>query len=110
MKRQPRHQGHVVHIQDSRSGGWFILRDDTGAKFFGHRKSLLDPLANPALGWNCSFTILPPLPGQPLQRATEIQITKSTRGGSMEIGHDNGITRLILRSGTPERVIGDLLL
>jgi hypothetical protein len=109
-KRKPRHTAHVVHSQDSKSGGWMILRDDQGFKFFAHRKSLLDPTAQPALGWNVSFTVLPPLPGQPLHRATEVEIMKSTRGGQIEIEHSAGVTRLILRSTGRERVIGELQL
>jgi hypothetical protein len=110
MKLKPRHHGHLVHLQDSQSGGWFILRDDAGAKFFAHRKSLLDPTAQPALGWNVSFTVLPPLPGQPLQRATEIQITKSSRGGQITVSRADGETRLVLRTAGREKVIGELQL
>jgi hypothetical protein len=110
MKLKPRHHGHLVHLQDSQSGGWFILRDDTGAKFFAHRKSLLDPTAQPALGWNVSFTVLPPLPGQRLQRATEIQITKSSRGGQITVEHHTGATKLMLRSSGQTRTIGELAL
>jgi hypothetical protein len=43
MKRRPRHTAHLVHLQDSKSGGWMILRNDDGFKFFAHRKSFLDP-------------------------------------------------------------------
>jgi hypothetical protein len=107
-KRKPRHTAHLVHIQDSKSGGWMILRDDQGSKFFAHRKSFLDPAAQPALGWNVSFTILPPLPGQPLQRATEVEVLKSSRGGQIEIEHSDGMTKLLLRSSGQTRTIGEL--
>lgn len=56
-----------------------ILRDDSGLKFFAHRNGFLDPNAQPATGWNVRFTILPPLPGEPLRRATEVEILKATR-------------------------------
>jgi hypothetical protein len=78
LKRQQRHTAHVVHLQDSQSGGWLILRDDSGLKFFAHRNGFLDPNAQPAPGWNVRFTILPPLP-EPLKRATEVEILKATR-------------------------------
>jgi hypothetical protein len=108
MKRQPRHQAHLVHLQESKSGGWGILRDDDGEKYFAHCKSFLDPAVQPAVGWNVSFTVLPPLPGQPLRRATEVEVLRSTRGGQIEIEHSAAPTRLILRSAGRERVIGDL--
>jgi hypothetical protein len=79
LKRYQRHTAHVVHLQDSQSGGWLILRDDSGFKFFAHRNGFLDPNAQPAPGWNVRFTILPPLPGEPLRRATEVEILKATR-------------------------------
>jgi hypothetical protein len=103
MKRKPRHTAHLVHLQDSKSGGWMILRDDDGMKFFGHLKSLLDPAIQPALGWNVSFTVLPPLPGQPLRRATEIAIMQSGRGGNIDIERHDGGTKLILRSADVSR-------
>jgi hypothetical protein len=109
-KRTPRHVGHVVHIQDSKSGGWAILRDDQGLKFFAHRRSFLDPAVRPALGWNVSFTVLPPLPGQPLRRATELQVLKSSRGGQIEVEHADGGTTLVLRSAGRERLIGVLVI
>jgi hypothetical protein len=109
-KRKQRHYGHLVHLQESKSGGWFIFRDDQGFKYFAHRKSLLDPTAEPALGWNVAFTVLPPLPGQPLERATEVEVLRSTRGGHIETEHSAGATRLILRSGQSARVIGELQL
>jgi hypothetical protein len=109
-KRTPRHVGHVVHLQDSKSGGWAILRDDDGLKFFAHRKSFLDPAVQPALGWNVSFTVLPPLPGQPLRRATELQVLKSSRGGQITVERHGGATRLVLRSAGCDRVIGALAL
>jgi hypothetical protein len=82
-KRKPRHQAHLVHLQDSQSGGWGILRDDDGEKYFAHRKSFLDPAVQPALGWNFSFTVLPPLPGQPLKRATEVEIMRPGSGAGV---------------------------
>jgi hypothetical protein len=78
--RKPRHYGHLVHLQDSKSGGWGIIRDPDGEKFFTHLLSLLDPATRPAVGWNVMFTILPPLPNQPLRRATGVKIMPSTRG------------------------------
>jgi hypothetical protein len=108
MKIRNRHQAHLVHIQDSKSGGWFILRDDAGEKYFAHRKSLLDPGSQPAIGWNVSFTILPPLLGQPLKRATEVQVLPSSRGGDIAVGHSGGITRMILKSAGSERVLGEM--
>jgi hypothetical protein len=110
MKHKPRHTAHLVHFQKSKSGGWMILRDDEGRKFFAHRKSFLDPGTQPAIGWNVTFTILPPLPGEPLRRATEISIVKANRGGQITVERCTGATRLVLINAGQTRVIGELQL
>jgi hypothetical protein len=109
MKTRNRRTGYIVDILPSKSAGFYaIAKDSEGTPYFCYGKSFLAYPSVPKIGHSIEFTPLPPAGSGPLQRATEIQIKKPTKGGSIEIGHDNGVTRLILRSAGRERVLREL--
>jgi hypothetical protein len=113
MKTRTRNRrtGYIVDVLPSKSAGFYaIAKDADGTPYFCYGKSFMGYPMVPKIGHSIEFTPLPPAGSGPLQRATEIQIKRSTRGGAITIGHDNGITRLILRAAGHERVLGELQL
>ena len=49
-----------------------ILKDEENNPYFGYGKNFLNTPAR--VGRNCEFSALPPIPGKPHRRATEIWI------------------------------------
>jgi hypothetical protein len=108
MKTRNRRNGYIVHLGLSRSAGyWAIIKDPDGRLHFGYGKSFLGP-GIPKIGHEVEFTRLPPADRGEYDRATEIAIIKRRKGGQIQVGHDDGVTRLILRAGGSERVIGEI--
>jgi hypothetical protein len=71
--RTPRTSGFVVHVGESRTAGfWAIIKDSHGTLYFAYGLSFLNPAVIPRVGWECGFAVLPPAPGHPLKRATEV--------------------------------------
>jgi hypothetical protein len=67
--------------------------------------------AVPRIGFEVEFTRLHPADRGDLDRAIEVAIIKSCRkGGAIEIEHQAGATKLILRSAGQARVLGDIRL
>src|SRR5580692_2948115 len=105
--RNRRSRGYVVHIGESRSAGFWVVikaRDD-GKLHFGYGLSFLRP-GIPRIGTEVSFASLPPADRGDLDRAIEIAIVKSNRGGQITVEHHTGSTRLVLRSSGQSRTIG----
>jgi hypothetical protein len=108
MKSTRRRTGYIVDICPSRTAGFYaIAKDSEGTPYFCYGKSFLTYPTEPKIGHSIEFTVLPPGLG-PLQRAIEIVIQRSTKGGDIAVGHSGSITRMILKSAGSERVLGEL--
>jgi hypothetical protein len=107
--RTRRTSGYIVHIGESRSAGfWAVIKGrDDGKLHFAYGKSFLSP-GVPKIGHEVAFTRLPPADRGNLDRAIEVAIVKQgcRKGGQITVGHDDGITRLILRNAGRERLLG----
>jgi hypothetical protein len=102
MKSRTRNRrtGYIVDVLPSKSAGFYaIAKDSDGVPYFCYGRSFLNYPAVPGIGHSIEFTVLPPSSSGPLQRAIEIQIRRPVRGGSIDVGGDDGITRLVLRTG-----------
>jgi hypothetical protein len=109
--RTRRTSGFIVHIGESRTAGfWAILKaKDDGKLHFAYGKSFLSP-GVPKIGHKVEFTPLPPADRGDLDRAIEVAILKPSRGGQITVGHNDGVTRLILRAAGRDRLLGELQL
>ena len=113
MKTRNRRSGYIVHIGESRSARfWAIVKTrDDGQLHFAYGKSFLSP-GVPKIGHEVEFTRLPPTDRGDLNRAIEVAIVKPScrKGGTIEIEHHAGATKLVLRSAGQARVLGELML
>jgi hypothetical protein len=57
------------------------LKDPDGTPYFGYGKNFLNAPDQPRPGRDCEFSALPPIPGRPLHRATEIWILPAKKQG-----------------------------
>jgi len=107
--RTRRRSGYIVHVGQSRSAGfWCVIKArDDGQLHFGYGKSFLSS-GIPKIGHEVEFTRLPPADRGDMDRAIEITIVRQScrKGGSIEVGRDDGFTKLIVGSAGSGRVIG----
>jgi len=113
--------GYIVHSRESKSGGWAMIKSQSGDVFFGHKKSFLNSPPHLRVGRKVLFTPLPPATGT-MKRATEIQIMPPTKGSLSNLGqtkrpeqpasilvkHIDGRKQLVLKDGAGERVLSEL--
>lgn len=111
MKSRTRNRrtGRVVDVLPSKSAGFCaIFKDDDGTPYFAYGRSFLSHPSVPRVGHVVEFTVLPPSGSGPLQRATEIQVKRPTKGGDIKIERGDGFTRLLLRTAGQNRLLGEL--
>ena len=115
-KRTRRIRGHVAHIAPSRSGKfWAVIKDGENTAYFAYGKSFLSFPEEPRIGRNCEFVALPPVPGGPLRRATEIKLlpSKDRRKGDTKVLDKITVLRLpngVMQIRCGENVLGELSL
>jgi hypothetical protein len=97
-----------VHVTQSRSGGWVILKDEDGTPYFAHARNFLRFPELPRVGRNCEFVVLPPATGT-LDRATEIQVLPGRKRFDtiVVIRLPDGVMRIVA-CGKSDVILGEL--
>jgi hypothetical protein len=74
-KKSKRDRGHICHVGESRSAGyWLVIKSDGGDVFFAYGANVINRADAPRIGRNVEYTPLPAAVGSKLGRATEVQI------------------------------------
>ena len=115
MQKHKRQIGYVVHVDRSRSSGfWCIVKTADGTPHFALGRNFLDCTTPPKVGRQVSFTLLPKGDGK-LYRATELQLlpasTRVPKSEKITVDRlENGRLRICRGRGKNIRALAELSL
>lgn len=116
-KKSKRDRGHICHVGESRSAGyWLVIKSDGGNVFFAYGANVINRADAPRIGRNVEYTPLPAAVGSKLGRATEVEILPPSKPTQQSINEivilqlQDGLIRIISRCATADEVLGELRL